>query len=448
MSCRLFKIGGACLSAREYSFQEATFLLCGMELRHGTCTFLSLCVSFPHKRHRIAEATAMAAIARGDGDDNEVSVANSACDYYAARPAALQDVTLFVFLTQFALSPTSGNDPHYEPIIVRRAQRWVRQRTKPAVLKLYPRMTQESHGDEYFYSLLLLHIPWRHDPHDLLAKPGQGDDIEASQFDSYEQAVLARGEELQQNADNQRFADELEATVQRLRALDEPGRLAAHGQVAPGGLGESQAGEAEDDDRFAAVNPALLGLHAGQEIPPDTRQAGQEGGMGLEMLDRESAGQGRMTDAQFDQARRDLSDDQRAAFEDVRQHIRTVQHAMGASVPPLYLFISGGAGVGKSFVINLLYDLIMRSHQGLTSRPVVLAAPTGVAAFNIVGVTLHSCLGLPVEKCREDGERRVTYKKLSSRQLAKLRINWHGVRYLIIDEISMVSYETFCYIDR
>ena len=390
----------------------------------------------------------MAAIARGDGDDQEVSVANSAFDYYAARPAALADTTLFTFLSRFVLAPTAGNDPQYEPIFVRTAQRWVRPRTKPAVLKLYPRMTHESHGDEYFYSLLLLHIPWRQEA-DLLTKPGHDEYEMCSQFDTHEQAVLARGQELQHNADNHRFADELEATVQRLRALDEPARLAAHGQAAPGGLGDGDPGEgAEDDERFAAFHPGLLGLHAGADMPPDNRPAGQEGGMGLEMIDRESAGHGRMTDAQFYQARRDMSTDQRRAFEDVRQHVHRVQHAMGEEVPPLHLFISGGAGVGKSFVINLLFDLLMRSHRGLTTRPVVLAAPTGVAAFNIVGVTLHSCLGLPVEKCREDGERRVTCKKLSARQLAKLRINWHGVRYLIIDEISEVSYDTFCYIDR
>lgn len=39
------------------------------------------------------------------------------------------------------------------------------------------------------------------------------------------------------------------------------------------------------------------------------------------------------------------------------QHILTVEHAMDAAIPALYLFISGGTGVGKSFVINLLYAI-------------------------------------------------------------------------------------------
>ena len=90
----------------------------------------------------------------------------------------------------------------------------------------------------------------------------------------------------------------------------------------------------------------------------------------------------------------------------------------------------------------------MRSHAGITSRPVILTAPTGVAAFNIKGCTAHTALSLPVEHARDVGVRRVQYKKLSTRELEDLRVVWAGVRYLIIDEISMVSYETLTHIHK
>ena len=51
------------------------------------------------------------------------------------------------------------------------------------------------------------------------------------------------------------------------------------------------------------------------------------------------------------------------------------------------MIISGTAGTGKSFLINCLTDLL-RPH-------VKVAAPTGVAAFNIHGSTLHTLLHLP-----------------------------------------------------
>ena len=60
----------------------------------------------------------------------------------------------------------------------------------------------------------------------------------------------------------------------------------------------------------------------------------------------------------------------------------------------------GPGGTGKSHVINLLRELITRcSLQSLSSdsTAVVVTAPTGVAAFNIDGVTIRCALNLPVQ---------------------------------------------------
>lgn len=40
-------------------------------------------------------------------------------------------------------------------------KRYAKYRDKEAVLSVHPRMNQETHGDEYFYGLLLQHLPWR-----------------------------------------------------------------------------------------------------------------------------------------------------------------------------------------------------------------------------------------------------------------------------------------------
>ena len=36
---------------------------------------------------------------------------------------------------------------------------------KEAVLSVYTRMNPEQHGDEYYYGLLLQHLPWRDESH-------------------------------------------------------------------------------------------------------------------------------------------------------------------------------------------------------------------------------------------------------------------------------------------
>ena len=67
------------------------------------------------------------------------------------------------------------------------------------------------------------------------------------------------------------------------------------------------------------------------------------------------------------------------------------------------LFLSGGAGVGKTTVTNALYETLIKY---LNTQPendpddisVVKVAPTGKAAFNIRGNTLHSAFKIPANR--------------------------------------------------
>jgi len=114
----------------------------------------------------------------------------------------------------------------------------------------------------------------------------------------------------------------------------------------------------------------------------------------------------------------------------------------GVAPSPLRLFITGGAETGKSHVISVIREHIERTHTG-SGNACVLAAPTGVAAFNIGGLTIHQALNLPVEH-----DRSTAYKKLSAEWLHELRCLWKDVHVMIIDEISVVSYQTFTFIHR
>ena len=107
------------------------------------------------------------------------------------------------------------------------------------------------------------------------------------------------------------------------------------------------------------------------------------------------------------------------------------QHHTAISPLPLRMIVSGTAGTGKSYLIHCLRLLLQ--HQ------VVVAAPTGVAAFNIDGHTLHSLFSLPVR-----GE----FKDLEGERLTKLQQAFSEVKYLIIDEMSMVGRKTFGQVDR
>jgi hypothetical protein len=110
--------------------------------------------------------------------------------------------------------------------------------------------------------------------------------------------------------------------------------------------------------------------------------------------------------------------------------------------PPLRMFLTGGAGVGKSFIITILREFLVRAHRGVLTKPVMLMAPTGVAASNIAARTLHTALNIPVENVRPGVRQRLKYTALSGHKLQMARALWDGVRYIILDEVSMVSYDT------
>ena len=63
---------------------------------------------------------------------------------------------------------------------------------------------------------------------------------------------------------------------------------------------------------------------------------------------------------------------------------------------PLRIFITGSAGTGKSHVISVIKEHLECAHI-VDENACILIAPTGAAAFNIGGLTIHRALNLPVE---------------------------------------------------
>jgi hypothetical protein len=71
-------------------------------------------------------------------------------------------------------------------------------------------MTPESHDEEYYYNMLLLHLPWRQEPHDLL----QPD------FEIYHDAYVHHKEWILA-VRNEGYAQRLEAEVARIFLMEQ-----------------------------------------------------------------------------------------------------------------------------------------------------------------------------------------------------------------------------------
>ena len=93
------------------------------------------------------------------------------------------------------------------------------------------------------------------------------------------------------------------------------------------------------------------------------------------------------------------------------------------------LFVTGRAGTGKSTLLKALRDVY-------ADRMVVLA-PTGLAAINIGGQTIHSFFGFPPRLIQESDIKR----SRNGRVMRKLE-------FLVIDEASMVRSDLMWGIDR
>ena len=68
-----------------------------------------------------------------------------------------------------------------------------------------------------------------------------------------------------------------------------------------------------------------------------------------------------------------------------------------SSLQPLYMFLSGVGGTGKSFLIHTFKAKIAQLWTDMGALTCALCAPTGLAAYNINGVTVHRLFQLPVK---------------------------------------------------
>src|SRR5690606_27899752 len=102
------------------------------------------------------------------------------------------------------------------------------------------------------------------------------------------------------------------------------------------------------------------------------------------------------------------------------------------------IFLTGKAGTGKTTFLKYLKDNCTKN--------IIVAAPTGVAAINAGGVTLHSLFQLPFHPFlptrahKEELLGKMKFNKQRQQLLRKMEL-------LVIDEISMVRCDTMDAID-
>jgi ATP-dependent DNA helicase PIF1 len=93
------------------------------------------------------------------------------------------------------------------------------------------------------------------------------------------------------------------------------------------------------------------------------------------------------------------------------------------------LFVTGRAGTGKSTLLRCIRDLV--------PGEMAIVAPTGLAAVNVGGQTIHSFFGFPPRLIQHGDIRRSRNGRLMRR-----------LKFLVIDEVSMVRSDIMWAIDQ
>ena len=113
-------------------------------------------------------------------------------------------------------------------------------------------------------------------------------------------------------------------------------------------------------------------------------------------------------------------------------------------VEPLYIFLTDDAGCGKSFLMKVIYQFLTKifsyGNVSLDKPKFLLMAPTGVAAIDIDGATIHTALNIPV------GYFGKNLPSLSDKMRSTLRNRLADLKVIIIDEISILSNNFLYYI--
>jgi len=136
----------------------------------------------------------------------------------------------------------------------------------------------------------------------------------------------------------------------------------------------------------------------------------------------------------------DLNEQQKIIFTRIESHYNSILE--GNLIEPLRIVIMGTAGTGKSYLIKAIRKRLNTMNISGSKAPVKVIAPTGVAAYNINGATIHSTLSILIHNNKHAN------LDSNSNRLNQLQERLKDVFYIIIDEKSMVGRRMLALIDK
>jgi hypothetical protein len=449
----LKKIGAAFLSTREVSSQECVYR-CMPELWLRKIFPKTVFVSTDLPDKRVCVTKTQSELDELDDDSTDIYKSNI-IERYSLRPNTIPAVDKLC-LAQFAAlyykdyrtdydetkdsQPDVLNDDLLEShnstedaeqglppkIKLMNKIECMKCRKVKAVLR-YHTPNRRKEPELYFHHLLMLYFPWRLET-DLLSS----DQTYTSKF--YEpdfQAVVEQNRSV--------FEPDADAINEALEAMKSNHR----NTYSFDSMNDQENSDLQDE--APNISDPRESFNKQQPSDLDPTQSNQHSSGTITYHNQTSE----ISDDELRRSVRSLNSEQRYAYDIVlswcRRLIKNMNSLKPVKVKPIYLFLTGGGGAGKSHLIKTIYHTAVKTFRHPPFNPelptVLLLAPTGVAAINIDGTTVNTGLAIP----KETGE---YLPAMSDQRKTQYRISLKDLKLIIIDEISMVGNITLLHIHQ
>ena len=423
-------MGNKFLNSVEVSAQEAAYLALQLPLTKASRDVVFINTSESSQRTCLLKQKEALEALPSDSTD---IISDNIVKRYAKRPKQLQKMCLADYVSELDITYPKKKQQSTEEVNddeiaisdsenhddLNTSENWttltlnngiiIRRRTNRKVIR-YVRYNLKTDSENHYREKLFLFMPWRNEEIDLLGA-----------YQTFEDHYHHVGHIVDiKLAEYEHHIDELDSAIQRAHDdLDDD-----FDKIAP----LTQHIEHEDEQQGSHESKQF------QYYKPETA-AHQEYDIGLDL--------GLSPTAPFIQHSPTLLPNEeylelvRMLNMKQREFFLHVLHWIKNKDEPLYAFLTGGAGVGKSVVIKALYQALKRhlcSDEGENpdNCRVLLCAPTGKAAHNINGTTIHAAFKILPNR----GYRNY---HIDSDTLNTLRVNYKDLSIVIIDEVSMVG---------
>ena len=414
LKLQLRKVGSVFLTHREVSAQEAVYRILSIPMKQLSRSVVFVDTNAHNERIAVLKDNS----ALSQLDDNDTNVfKTSLIDRYQHRPQKLRTMCLAEFAASYVTNyHVDNSDISSSRIALTNGLGQMNKRRRNAVIR-FRHYNREVERENWFRAKLMLYYPWYDEDRDLLG----GRSTYEEHYEQVRSLVLTT---------EQRYC---QSDVEDIEINENGPPEDLWNDIAPS-TEENQAHSREEGSQ--SLNEiSQEDLHVNSNI---LRSSGSPAL--LSRFDSTSSNQ-EIPSGEYRQFLRGLNTEQKRV---VMYHRAWCKKAVlslkcGKPIKPYRIFLSGPGGVGKSHVIRIIQSdtlKIPRLSGALEPDDIVvlLTAPiaTGVAAFNIGGMTLHSAFLLGCSKFS-------TFQSLGADRLNTLRSRLSHLALLIIDEISMVG---------